>query len=200
MYDKAERVRISPAWKDITHSNRRGGQGMRIIHTPIEISGQVGLLCGALSRLGHQSVGYNYFRTFHGYAKNLFPTDLFELMSMAGDAAAYFDLFHFHFSMSMLPDYGDMDLIKRLGKPMIMHHWGNDVRMGSIAAAQNPFVYTGSSPKETAIAAKLETISRRISTAIVQDYEVYAYVKPYMKMYVCSRLRLTWMLLRQVIL
>ncbi|MFC6227762.1 hypothetical protein ACFQI7_08045 [Paenibacillus allorhizosphaerae] len=152
---------------------------MKIVHAPMEIGGQVGLICKTLNEAGHEAVGFQFYRTFHNFTDHIIPTDTYELMNMFGEMMDYFDLFHFHFTMSMVPGYGDLDMLARAGKPMVMHHWGNDVRRGSIASAYNPYVYTGNSPKEEQIHYQLSRVGSVIPVGIVQDYEVYDYVKPY---------------------
>ncbi|WP_047151981.1 glycosyltransferase family 4 protein [Aneurinibacillus tyrosinisolvens] len=154
---------------------------MKIIHGPIEIAGQMGILCGALKEMGHHAYGYNYFQTYLQYKENIINSDLFEIGKIAGDVINYFDIFHFHYASTFLPDYKDLELLARIGKPIIMHHWGNDVRKTSIALLNNSYVYTGDSPSEDEIDRKLTKIGKFASAAIVQDYEVLPYVAPYYK-------------------
>lgn len=129
--------------------------------------------------MGHRATGFHTYRTFHNYADPVIATDPFELKNRFGDMMGYFDLFHFHFNKSILPGFGDLELLEREGKPTVMHHWGNDVRRGSIASRSNPYVFTGDSQKEEEIHKKLLRVGERVTTAIVQDYEVYASVQPY---------------------
>ncbi|CAG7623693.1 hypothetical protein PAESOLCIP111_02551 [Paenibacillus solanacearum] len=152
---------------------------MKIVHAPMEIGGQIGLFCKTLNEEGHQAVGFQFYRTFHGFTDHIVPTDQYELMSLFGELMDDFDLFHFHFTMSIVPGYGDLDLLAKAGKPMVMHHWGNDVRRSSIASLRNPYVVTGRSPKEEQIHERLSRVGAVIPVGIVQDYEVYDYVKPY---------------------
>lgn len=154
---------------------------MKIVHAPMEIGGQVGLFCKELGRFGHQAVGFNYFRTFQNYTENILLTDQYELMKNFGEALNYFDLFHFHFNMTMIPGMDDLKLISESAKPMVMHHWGNDVRMLSIASQHNPYVRIGNGPKENDVISKLARVGQFIPIGIVQDHEVYEYVKPYYK-------------------
>jgi glycosyltransferase involved in cell wall biosynthesis len=154
---------------------------VRIVHAPMEIAGQIGILCDALQKLGHSSIGYNFFRTYLGFTENLIHTDMFEIMRFSATAMEYFDFFHFHYGMSFMSDYRDLEILSRMGKPMVMHHWGNDVRKKSIASIHNPYVNTDDSPQEEKINKKLSVIGQYISTAIVQDYEVVPYVQPYYK-------------------
>ncbi len=147
----------------------------------MEIGGQVGLFCKELGNLGHQAVGYHYFRTFQNYTENITLTDQYELMKNFGETLNYFDLFHFHFNMTMIPGLDDLELIQRAGKPMVMHHWGNDVRMLSIASLRNPYVRIGKAPKESDISRRLTLVGEFVPIGVVQDHEVYEYVKPYYK-------------------
>lgn len=152
---------------------------MNIIHLPIEIAGQIGTLCGSLMRKGHFARGYNYFVTYLGYKENLLNTDLFEMIRMFEEAVCHFDLFHYHYASSLFENFKDLEMLRQKGKPVVMHHWGNDVRMASVAKLRNPYVYTGDSPPEEKIRATLKQISQYVSDAIVQDHEVLPYVQPY---------------------
>ncbi|GIO43537.1 glycosyltransferase [Paenibacillus apis] len=154
---------------------------MKIVHAPMEIGGQVGLFCKELGKFGHQAVGFNYFRAFQNYTENIMLTDQYELMKNFGEALNYFDLFHFHFNMTMIPGMDDLKLIQKAGKPIVMHHWGNDVRMLSMASLHNPYVRIVNAPKESDIKRRLSHVGEYVPIGIVQDHEVYEYVKPYYK-------------------
>lgn len=154
---------------------------MRVFHGVIEIAGQMGIMCGELKRRGHLAVGYNIFHSYLGYRDHLINTDADELKEMSRYILSFFDLFHFHYASSLLPDYEDLKQLRRMGKKMIMHHWGNDVRFHDKARIHNPYVYTGDSPPNEVMHERLVTISQYIDEAIVQDYEVYDYVQPYYK-------------------
>lgn len=145
----------------------------------IEISGQMGILSGELKRRGYPSVGYNTFHTYLGYRDHLINTTYPEINHISRHLIHFFDLFHFHYSSSILPGYTDLQQIKALGKKMVMHHWGNDVRFHDVARSNNPYVYTGDSPPNETIRAQLAAISNYVREAIVQDYEVYDYVAPF---------------------
>lgn len=154
-------------------------EGLRILHGTIEIAGQMGILSGEQKRRGHLAVGYNTFHSYLGYRDHLINTDGYEISRTHRHMLNFFDLFHFHYGSSLLNDNADLPEIRRLGKKMIMHHWGNDVRFHDVARLNNPYVYTGDSPPNDAIRAKLTFISAYIKQAIVQDYEVYEYVAPF---------------------
>lgn len=153
---------------------------MKVFQGIIEIAGQMGILSGALKRRGHIATGYNTFHSYLGYRDHLINTTLFEIQNMARHLYHFFDVFHFHYASTIMNGTnGDLPLLKAIGKKMIMHHWGNDIRFHDMARINNPYVFTGDSPPNIEIANKLAHLSSYISEAIVQDYEVYAYAAPY---------------------
>jgi hypothetical protein len=154
---------------------------MKIVHLPIEIAGQIGTFSGALEKLGHFSRGFNFFSTYLGYKDYLLNIDAFEMGRMFEEAMRHFDLFHYHYGLSVYPQFKDIELLRNIRKPVVMHHWGNDVRMSSMATLANRYVYTGDSPPEANIRQMLTTLGQFISDAIVQDEEVLPYVQPYYK-------------------
>lgn len=152
---------------------------MKVLHMPIEIAGQIGTLCGALRKAGHLASGYNFFSTYLGYKDYLMNTDMFEMSGMFEGASKFFDLFHYHYGLSIFPRFRDIEMLHELNKPMIMHHWGSDVRFASIAKRNNQYVNTEDAPPEEKIDQDLRKLSQHITDAIVQDYEVLPYVEPY---------------------
>ncbi|SCY57642.1 glycosyltransferase family 4 protein [Alkaliphilus peptidifermentans] len=154
---------------------------MKVFHGIIEIAGQMGILCGALKKKGHIAVGYNTFQSYLGYKDHLINTDMFDLQDMFKHMLNFYDIFHYHYGTTMWSQFNDLELIKKKGKKMIMHHWGNDVRFHDLARINNSYVYTGDSPSNKDIHQKLSVISKYISEAIVQDYEVLPYVSKYYK-------------------
>ena len=152
---------------------------MKILHLPIEIAGQIGAICSALQQKNHFAKGFNFFSSYLGYKNHLLNSDAFEMGRMFEEAINWFDVFHYHYGLSLFPKLHDLKLLKQCGKPIVMHHWGNDVRMHSIARRNNPFVYTGDSPPEETVRRTLSALGELVSDAIVQDHEVLPYVEPY---------------------
>lgn len=139
----------------------------------------MGILSSALLNKGHYSLGYNTFHSYLGYKDNLVNIDHETLEGSYQEILDSFDVFHFHYATTLCPNYSDLPELKRRNKKMIMHHWGNDVRFHDQARKNNPYVYTGDSPPNEVIHDKLMKITSYIKEAIVQDYEVYEYVKDY---------------------
>lgn len=67
-----------------------------------------------------------------------------------------------------------------------MHYWGSDIRQKSIAERKNKFVRV-KVEDEKAIVANIRRVSRYVDTAIVEDYELYEYVRDYFKRVVVIR-------------
>ncbi len=165
----------------------------RVLHAPIEIAGQVGIMCRFLRQKGIPTVGYNHFQTYLNYHNGLIETDAFELQKIFEYALNYFEIFHFNYSYTFFEDHWDLPIIYDQGKKIIMHHRGGDVRFSNRARAfknyLNPYVNTDSSFPDEMIDLNLRKFSRYVSAAIVQDYELYHYVSDYYtKVFVLPRL------------
>lgn len=170
---------------------------MKIIHAPLNLAGQVGVICEFLKKEGIHATGYDYSSTYFHYKSEVISTDLYELQKIFEPALHFYDLFHFHNGHSFMISQKDLAMIAQTGKKMIMHHRGNDVRSHLFASKgpgyENPYVNTdGSVPHET-IMHNLNQYSKLMSAAIVQDYELYKYVIDFYqaegkKVYVLPRL------------
>lgn len=154
----------------------------RVIHLPLEIAGQVGLICEFLRKEGWHATGYNYYTTYLKY-RNIHYLDANELLKIMEPAIRFYDLFHFHNSYTFMLNHADLPLIDGAGKKMIMHHRGNDVRAEAWARRgdgyENPYVNADGSLSEEEIDRNLRYFATYMSAAIVQDYELYFYVKDY---------------------
>ncbi|MDQ0207863.1 glycosyltransferase [Alkalicoccobacillus murimartini] len=155
---------------------------MKICHAPMEIAGQVGLINRMLREDGLTSAAFNYFQTSFDYP-GTYPTDSYDMQKVALAAIPHFDIFHFHNSGTFIGDFRDLEWIKKTGGKVIMHHRGTDVRTRVLAKNgadyENHYVNAESSLPDDMIHENLVTFSKYIDAAIVQDYELYKYVKPY---------------------
>lgn len=152
---------------------------MKVFHGIIEIAGQMGITCLELKKRGHIAIGYNTAHSYLNYKEDVQNTVLWEIQHTSHHIMRFFDLFHFHYGVTMYADYRDLYQIREQGKPIVMHHWGNDVRLRQLASKNNPYVYAEDSPPDERIHQTLHNLSGVIREAIVQDYEVYSYVAPY---------------------
>lgn len=154
---------------------------MKIVHAPTEIAGQMGIFCEGLRAKGHDVSGYNWFNSYIKYKSKIINTDAYELAKLLNALAKWSDVFHFHNGNTLLVQALDLPFLYNAGKKIVMHHWGNDVRTSWKVKQLNPYPLPNSPLGDNEIDKKLTYLSKYINTAIVQDYEMYHYVKDYYK-------------------
>ncbi len=152
---------------------------MKIFQGVNEIAGQMGMFAGELRKNNCDVTCYNTFHSYLGYEDNLINLEREELNKNVDTILTEYDVYHFHYAQTLNDDFSDLKALQANGKKAVMHHWGNDVRFHEQAKERNPFAYTGDSPANEVMHERLTAISKVIKEAIVQDYEVYEYVKPY---------------------
>ncbi|MCC5912509.1 MAG: glycosyltransferase family 1 protein [Clostridiaceae bacterium] len=154
---------------------------MQIIHAPTEIAGQMGTLCEGLRAKGHYASGYNWFDSYLQYKGKIINADAYELSKLINTLNNYSDIIHFHNGNTFFLKYKDLPYLSDGKKKIVMHHWGNDVRSQAKASQFNQYALPSSYLSDDQIHKNLSFLSKYIHTAIVQDYEVYPYVKDYYK-------------------
>lgn len=166
--------------------NRPAADNVRIMHGTMEIANQMRTLSEGLNKKGMESKTVSYYPNYLNYAADC-VYDLRKMSNPASDikelAARYiseFDIFHYHYGTSLTLDYSDLPVLKDMGKTVLMHHWGSDIRILSQARAINPYIKVKTSD-EAAIRGMLANLSRYIDHGIVADYELYIYIKDYYK-------------------
>lgn len=98
------------------------------------------------------------------------------------EAMKKYDVFHFHFGETFFPDRHDLEILKKKGKKIVVHHRGSEVRMLSVAKKlNNPYVRVKRSWPEEKVRSNLAFLSKYFDHAIVNDEELKAYVEPYYK-------------------
>ncbi len=136
-----------------------------------------------LSALGWHSAAYNYFPSYLNYRNRSIETDVYQLHKLFDHAAQIFDIFHFHNGLTFFSDFRDLPKLRDLGNKIVMHHRGNDVRFARKAARGNgyvnPYVYAGNSLPDATIDRNLKYFASYVDMVLVQDYELYHYVKDY---------------------
>ncbi|MGN7310111.1 glycosyltransferase family protein [Alkalicoccobacillus gibsonii] len=154
---------------------------MKIIHVPTEISGQMGMMCDALKKRGHQVNGLNWFHTYLNYQDHIVPTDAYELYKYLLPLSHFAEVCHFHNGNSFTVKGEELPYLKEQGKKLVMHHWGNDVRTAKKVKELNPYPLPPSYNTDEYIHERLLYLTQYIDTAIVQDYEMVPYVQEYYK-------------------
>lgn len=164
---------------------------LKVLHGTIEIANQMNTLVFGLNRMGVSAKSLNYYPSYLGYSSDyvldLATTNLrnkeklgHTVKEIALTAAETFDIFHFHFGLSLMSDHSDLALLKQSGKKMFMHYWGSDIRCLSEARKLNKYVKVKSENEEV-IKRRLNDVSQYIDHCIVGDAELYEYAKNYFK-------------------
>ncbi|MFH0930368.1 MAG: glycosyltransferase family 4 protein [Candidatus Zixiibacteriota bacterium] len=103
---------------------------MRILHGPHDYGGAGYKISRAQRKLGHQS-DYGSFQTsYFGFPAEYNLQEYrsrFKKASFFLKAVLKYDIFHFH-SESLFFDYRDIPLFKKLGKKVIFHFHGSEIR------------------------------------------------------------------------
>lgn len=111
-------------------------KGMKILHCPFEVGGNMHRICFFLRKLGLNAVSVNYYDTWLKYncdlnlKLNVLPPDQGKMImeTFARSAIEEFDIFHFHFNHSLLVDFSDLEILKDKGKVILFSFWGIDMR------------------------------------------------------------------------
>lgn len=110
---------------------------MRVLHAPSEIAGQTSILARALRELGVEAWSLATNPTFAQYTPDEATGDdarspLPRYAAYAGHVrrhAGKWDVFHFHFGRTLVPPHNpDLPLYHALGKKVVFHYHGCDVR------------------------------------------------------------------------
>lgn len=156
---------------------------MRVLHAPIDIAGQLSTLSAALREQGIDSTALVLaaHRFDYGYDVNLHLDQersswrrRWRVLRTALSSVSRYDVFHFHGGSSLLPRNADIPFLKAMGKKIVFHFWGSDVRLRS--KALDPAM---AKLNEESIVAKLSFLGRFANLALVADAELMQYVSPY---------------------
>lgn len=114
---------------------------MRVLHAPIDISGQASTLVLAQKELGMEAdlliFNQEYDKRYYDINLSLSNKNIiirsFVLVLNFIRCIFKYDIFHFHFGNSLLPWNIDLPILRFFGKKIIMHYFGSDIRQYDIA-------------------------------------------------------------------
>lgn len=160
---------------------------MNILHIPYGLP--MIDLCKALRLKDVNATSCHFYNNRYNFKPDInlkldqIPSNLREnnIKEFINQAINKYDIFHFHFGETFLPDKSDLEILKRAGKKMVVHHHGSDVRLLSKAKQLNPYVRVKPEWTEEKIHKNLSILSSYIDHAFVQDYELEVYIKDYYK-------------------
>lgn len=161
---------------------------MRVLHIP-EGALPMFNLCRALRSRGIDATACHFYATPYQFDADIclnlqdIPINEREtkLRGFLNRAIKEYDVFHFHFGGTFLPDKSDLKILQEAGKKMVVHHHGSEARILSVARKDNPYVRVKPEWTEEKIRENLTKLSAYIDHAIVIDHEIETYVKDYYK-------------------
>ncbi len=113
------------------------GRSLRVLHGMYEIAGQGMVLAQSLRELGCDARAFSYQIAWDGRRSDIVvdldvhSATLGKGLAMAGAFArhaAEFDVFHLHFGTSFLPRRLDVPLLRAMGRKLVFHFHGCEVR------------------------------------------------------------------------
>lgn len=165
---------------------------MRVLHCPTNIAGQMWEYVQGLRALGVEATALTFAPHPFGYQDDICLNLSLEssvwrrrikLVKNFVNVLGRYDVIHFHFGGTLLPRCLDLPILKLLGKKMVMHYWGSEVRLKDVAIRYNPF-YTADIDvlsNDDEKVERLKKVARYVEVAIVADYELFSYVAPFFK-------------------
>lgn len=173
---------------------------------PPLIESQISILYGTIEIANHIShyvkyfrnnnfnvLGINYAPSYLNYecdfSQNLATLSPNEISTHyllnAVDLINDYDVFHFLFNQTLIPNHIDLIVLKKLRKKVFMHNLGSEIRIPDIARKMNPYWKYAenylSNLNGPQIQNTLQFLSSWIDNSIVNDYEMRSYTEKYYK-------------------
>ncbi len=173
---------------EMLKSYQKDNKKYRVLSGTYEIANQMNTITQALKENGWQAetVCYypNYLKFHSDHVLDIakFPTNQekqMEAAKMADKLIPQFDVFHFHFATSLTLDYADLPILKDMGKKVVNHYWGSEIRLLSKAQRMNNPYAKVKIDNEDSIKRALAFRSKYVSHCISPDWELYEYVRDY---------------------
>lgn len=159
---------------------------MRILHTPIEIAGQLGLTVEGLRRIDLKADSLVYKHPF-GY-QNDFYFEFFESQEKRRQSRRdklnlineNYDVIHYSFGTPILNDYEDVEYFLNKNKKIFVEFWGSDIRLNKIESQRNKY-YT---PKDDTPDSKKIELMKKWSeytngNVFFSDHTYNSFLEPY---------------------
>jgi glycosyltransferase involved in cell wall biosynthesis len=96
-------------------------------------------------------------------------------------AICKFNVFHFYFGESLLPNNLDLRILRLFKKKMVMNYCGSEIRIPDIIQKRNKYYINTYNENSNNNINKMKNIAKYIDYAIVTNPELIEYVKPYYK-------------------
>ncbi len=179
--------KIADTDEQVKHQDKTNNFNMKILHGVYEVANQMRTITRALNNVGGFAKTLCYYPTYLKYESDYIidlgsirdkNEMLLQTRRCAEQLIPEFDIFHFHFGTTLTLDFSDLPVMKKLGKKMLTHYWGSEIRMYSRAIRINPYVKVKTKDEDW-IKKGLDIMSNYVPHCMVGDYELYEYVKDY---------------------
>lgn len=170
-----------------------GKQNLKIFFGTMEIANHISHYLQYFRSKNFDVLGINYVPNYLSYNCDFSydpatiapenPISLYALNAM--DLIVDYDVFHFVFNRTLMPNGLDIIPLKQLKKTVFMHNLGSEIRLPEIARAHHNYWkyaedYLINLDSEI-ITNNMRELSKWIDHCIVNDYEMASYVKSYYK-------------------
>lgn len=155
---------------------------MRILHGMTDVAGQ-----GSYAVLGLQQnnvdaemvvweknkFAYIDYKSLNISRKPLlYPISFLKMSLFAIKAMREYDVFHFHFSRSLMPFNLDLKVLKRLDKKVYMEYHGSDIRWQHYRTYPKFWPTADLPPKNTGKLKAIDRVQKYVDAYIVHDFEL----------------------------
>lgn len=167
---------------------------MKILYGSIEIANTMSIYSDALRKIGYQAFCINLYPSYLNYKADYsfnirgenWESNKVHIINLVSYIISEFDIFHFFFNRTLMPDYSDMYVLKALNKKMIMNNVGSDIRQYSKAIQMNKYwdlvkdTYFRSCCEKRNVNT-IKFLSKWIDYCMTFDGELMEYVQSYYK-------------------
>lgn len=166
----------------------------KILFGTMEIGGHMERYSNILRKKGYDVCSVNYYPTYLNYKAdyilNIIESTNHNVskkksIDFASKIIPEYDIFHFFFNTSLTLNNIDLFVLNLLGKKVIMHNVGSDIRLYSEGIKMNPYLSIAKDYKklsnENYKKNRMKILSKYIDNCIVGDTELNEYVKDYYK-------------------
>lgn len=121
---------------------------MKILHSPINIAGQLTAISRAQRKLGYVSDVMVFNQNDFEYECDINLKTCqerwkiiraYKILANFLKCLVKYDVFHFHYGRTLLPYKLDLPILRLFGKKIVMQYWGTDVIQFDIAAKRTLF-------------------------------------------------------------
>lgn len=169
-------------------------QKPRIFLGTMEIAGHMERYTNILRKKGYDVCCVNYYPNFlkykadyvlKGFRSENYNESNKKAIDFASKIISEYDIFHFFFNTSLTINHIDLLVLNLLGKKIIMHNCGSDIRLYSKGIKMNKYLSIAKNCKklvnENYKKKKIQILSKFIDNCIVNDAELNEYIKDYYK-------------------